>query len=115
MDNQCREYLDNRQNANAKRDLLDDEDILQDGVGTVADTLLQKIEGKHAANKPEHERIPVDRWRAVADLEDEPEDHGQYDRQQECPEDTEVGTEVPGFEVAPGQFGNEVAAPEKFG
>lgn len=104
VDYECREDLDDWQDADAEDHLLYDESVLGDGVGTIADAVLKEEPREHAADKPEDKWIVIDRLGLETDLEDKPEDQGGGDGKKESPDHAEIGAEVAGLEVPPCQL-----------
>ena len=111
---QCGNDLDDGEDADAEGDLLDDEGVLDDGIGTVVDAITDEKPGEHAADKPEDVGMASHRLGVETDLENEPEYPGQSQGEEKGPEDAQIGAQITGFEVTFGQFVDDVLAGEKF-
>lgn len=114
VNNKSREDLDEREDADAEGDLLDDKCITDNGTGAVGDAVVKEKPGEHAADQPEYVGVACYRLGVEADLEDKPEDRRHGEGEKKGPEDTEVGTEVAGLEIPPGQLDDDILLFGKF-
>ena len=99
VENERREYLDDREHPDAEVDLLEEKGVFEDRAGGAPEALAEEEPGDDAAEHPENERNISGGPGFEADLEHYPEDCHVYRRVDEGPENAEIGAEVLAAEI----------------